>query len=100
MAPKTKGGKGKRSGKAPSAEPKLPADLSDIERPDGDDIEDDEVAAVNDTIVQFFEDRPYYYDISHKGWANKKLKGAELKVFAESIGFARKLERKRVSTHL
>ena len=100
MAPKTKGGIGKRSRKAPSAEPELPADLADIERPDGDDIEDDEVAAINDTIVQFFEDRPYYYDISHERWAYKKLKEAELKVFAESLGLARKLERKRVLTHL
>ena len=74
MAPKTKGGKGKRSRKAPSAEPELPADLSDIERPDGDDIEDDEVASVNNTVVQFFEDHPYYYNINHEGWANKKLK--------------------------
>ena len=100
MAPKTKGGKGKRSRKAPSNEPELPADLSDIESPDGYDSEDDKVAAVNDTIVQLFEDRPYYYDISHEGWAYKILKEAELKVFAESIGLARKLERKRVSTHL
>ena len=69
MAPKTKGGKGKRSRKTPSAEPELPADLhvSDIDRPDGDDIEDDEVAAVNYTIVQLFEDRPYYFNISHEG---------------------------------
>ena len=67
IAPKIKGGKGKRCRKAPSAEPELPADSSDIERPDGDDIEDEEVAAVNETIVQFFEDHPYYYDISHEG---------------------------------
>ena len=68
MAPKTKGGKGKRSRKAPSAEPELPADLADIMRPDGDDIEDEEVAGyVNDTIAQFFEDRPYFYDTSHEG---------------------------------
>ena len=54
--------------KAPSAEPELPADLADIMRPDGDDIEGDEVASyVNDTIAQFFEDRQYYYDISHEG---------------------------------
>ena len=70
-------------------------------RPDGDDIEDDEVAGrANYTIVQFFEDRPYYYDISHEGWANKKLKETELKVFAESIRLARKLDRKLVATHL
>ena len=60
MAPKTNGGKGKRSRKTRSAEPELPTDLSDIERPDGDDIEDDEVAAVNDTIVQYFEISPCY----------------------------------------
>ena len=45
IALKTNCGKGKRCRKTPSAEPELPADLSDIERPDGDDIEDDEVAA-------------------------------------------------------
>ena len=44
--------------KAPSTEPELPADLADIMS---------EVASyANDTIAQFFEDRPYYYDISHE----------------------------------
>ena len=43
-------------------------------------------AALNDRIVQFFEDRPYFYDISNAQWNNKKLKDAELQQFADTIG--------------
>ena len=51
---------------------------------------DEEVSALNDKIIQFFEDRPYFYDIEHGNWQNRKLKEAEVKTFAQTIGWNRK----------
>lgn len=71
-APKPKGWKGKRSKKDMQPKPEMPA-VSDIERPDEDEPDDDEEAAIIDKIVQFFEDRPYFYDIVHEGRSARGL---------------------------
>ena len=37
-------------------------------------------------IASFFEDQPYFYDLSHESYKNKKLRAAELAEFAATLG--------------
>lgn len=62
MPPK-KGGKGNKSKKDLPSEPEVPND-SDRERVDEEDPDNETDADLRDEIVQFFEDRPYFYNIA------------------------------------
>jgi len=86
MGPKTKS----KSKKGTPAETEIQADKHVPDDENRNDVLDDKESELNEMIVQFFEDRPYFYDIAHENWTNKKLKDAELKAFAEKIGWARK----------
>ena len=84
MVPKNKATKAKGKLICSPAETKIQDDDN------SDDVLDDEDSDMNERVVQFFEDRPYFYDIAHNKWSNKKLKDADLKAFADNTGWARK----------
>ena len=44
---------------------------------------------VEEKIASFFEDRPYFYDLSHPQYKNKQKKNAELQAFAPKLGMDR-----------
>ena len=56
---------------------------------DGDEDEEDSAPKfeIFDKIVAFFEERPYFYDISHEAYSNRKRKDAEVAEFAKTIGW-------------
>jgi len=41
---------------------------------------------VEERIADFFEARPYFYDLSHDKYKNRKLRDYELAQFAKSLG--------------
>jgi len=41
---------------------------------------------VEESIATFFEDRPYFYDLTHPSYKNKPLRLAELAEFASTLG--------------
>jgi len=41
---------------------------------------------IEEKIAQFFEDRPYFYDISSEIYKNKRRRDCELAEFAASLG--------------
>ena len=49
--------------------------------------QDEEEFEIFDKIVAFFEERPYFYDISHEAYSNRKRKDAEVAEFAKTIGW-------------
>jgi len=97
--PKKGKGKGKKS---QPVEPEPPIQQSDSDAESealGNIQPEDEVAAtvaeggdmderqdVEEKIAQFFEDRPYFYDLSNELYKNKKRRDSELQDLASALG--------------
>lgn len=101
MPPK-KGKQSKASKKKVAVEPEPveEASVASEEEDDGIDdpnivregargYQDDLPSGATDTeelIASFFEDRPYFYDLTHEAYKNKRLRASELADFAKSLG--------------
>lgn len=98
MPRRSKGARGRKARRYPE-DRKNREDKEEVEDIDKDeetqesDAEEEGEEAkykIFDKVVSFFEERPYFYDVSHEAYCNRKKKDSEVAEFAASIGWSRK----------